>query len=151
MLALVHTLAQGANERQSPHSEPEPGCRNEKSTEKKNGKKRKQEGSGYWIGAKEDNSDKMWKGFWYVSFYFLPPPAALSVRARLSEGRGTQRGEQKPSSAHKKPLTLISLRALQRLHGIILALTLIDWCQRPSILSKWALMSYNAWLQLDMF
>lgn len=91
---------------------------------------------------------------WNVRFYFLPHPAALSVRALLvceDEGWGVQGGVHKPSNAYEKLVTLISLRALQLCHGIILAVTLIDWCQRPPILSKRAIMSFNAWLLIDMF
>lgn len=50
---------------------------------KPNSEKKRTRSSGYWIEAKQDKSDKMSRGCWYVSFYFLPPPTALSVRTAL--------------------------------------------------------------------
>lgn len=108
MLAHIHSTTQGANESHSLHSYHLSRLHEwELDKERKRGKEKRTRGSGYWIGAKEDNSDKMWKGCWFVSFYFLPPPAALSVRTGLvckegKEGspvRGTQALQRSPGAA----------------------------------------------------
>lgn len=84
-----------------------------------------------------------------VRFDVSPAPVVLSVRT-LKEGSPT-RWAQKPLSASQKLLTLISVRALQLWHGVILALTWIDWCQRPPVLPKWALISFNVALSKRCF
>lgn len=86
----------------------------------------------------------------FISFPILQLFLSEQSSSARTGGREAQGGVHKPSNAYEKLVTLISLRALQLCHGIILAVTLIDWCQRPPILSKRAIMSFNAWLLIDM-
>lgn len=92
--------------------------------------------SGYWIGAKEDTSDKIVECVLICQLLF--PSSSCSSFCQNSTHRrgGGEEGEPRTLALQRSPklLTLISLRALQLRHGIIFAVTLIDWCQRPLVL-----------------
>lgn len=112
-------------------------------------------GFGTCFGAKEDNSEQICRGGLICQILFL----SLSCGAVCQNAPCWQRHEAgEPNTVrtealntHQKLLALISLRALQLWHGVILAVTLIDWCQRPPVLPKWALISFNVCFLIDIF
>lgn len=146
----MHSQAQGTNKTVIPQLEQEIGIMEKQWRREKRRK-------GFWMLV-WGKRGQLWQDLERVlkCQIWFPSPSCSSFcqstpRLRGQGGGESQGGVHKPSNAYEKLVTLISLRALQLCHGIILAVTLIDWCQRPPILSKRAIMSFNAWLLIDMF